>query len=269
MNIFKKELKWNLKFFLIWLSVFLLWEWMYVPITGQFMGEISTFVTFLDKLPKALLKAFNMDAQMLTKPEGLFGSEGMSFLYILGAVFSATLAGNLFAKEYEQKTIEFLLIKPLSRISIFLQKFSVFFLFISISFAAFTVNLFLLFHIFIGPKIAFDYGILFAFGLYAYVVMAFFGSLSIFLSIMTQKSSINTTVSLALIIFMYFGASLAETFKVTSWIGWLSIFKFIPLMDTVKEGKIFWENSLLIFLISLAGVFLCAWIFNRKEIKFE
>jgi len=266
-NILKKEMKWNFKFVLLWTIIFVLFGFMYIPITGNLLDDIKPMLGILDKFPKALLSAFNIDKEILSGPEGMFGSEGMSFMYIIGSVFAAMFAGNLFAKEFEEKTIEYILIKPVSRYRIYYSKISTIIIYIMISAAIFLINVIFLFKIFIAPKYSYSTDVLIAFGVYFLTVMIFFSSVSVLTSVISQKNSLNITISLGLTIFMYFGSTLAQSYESIKAIGKISIFTYIPLIDTIKENKIFWTNSFFIIIISVLIFILSSYIFNKREVK--
>jgi ABC-2 type transport system permease protein len=202
---------------------------------------------------------------MFSKPEGIFGSEGMSFVYILGAVFSAMLISKVFANEYEKGTIEYLCVKPISRSSLYITKFTnimINILFLNILFTISVVSMFAIF-------MEYDYNpnILLGFGIYSLTVQIFFSSISVIISILTQNSSSNMGISIGILIFMYFGDTMANMIDATSWIKYFSIFHYIPLMETVLEEKVFWINSLLIILISLGIYYFSYYLFKNKDIN--
>jgi len=267
MNVFRREFSFQLRYTLIWTIVLLLWALMFIPVTGQIMEEMDTIIQFFDKFPKALLRTFNMDAEMFSKPEGVFGSEGMSFAYILGGIFASLLAGRVFAREYEEKTIEYLLVKPLSRRSLFVQKALCMVLFLLFSGVLFGGSIQLLFRAFIGPKYTFSATVLLGFALYEIVVMLFFGAISALVSVIAQSTTLNTAISMALVIFMYFGSTLVDLNPALGWMRYASIFPYIPLIDTVKNEQVFWANSLWIAALSGVILLVALRVFEKKEIR--
>jgi ABC-2 type transport system permease protein len=238
---------------------------MYIPISNQLLSQSGDLLKFINNMPKFLLESFNFNEQMFSKPEGIFGSEGMSFVYILGAVFSAMLISKVFANEYEKGTIEYLCVKPISRSSLYITKFTnimINILFLNILFTISVVSMFAIF-------MEYDYNpnILLGFGIYSLTVQIFFSSISVIISILTQNSSSNMGISIGILIFMYFGDTMANMIDATSWIKYFSIFHYIPLMETVLEEKVFWINSLLIILISLGIYYFSYYLFKNKDIN--
>ena len=265
LNIFKKEIKTNFLSFFIWSLVFVGFILMYIPIADLMQDEIDNMIKIAEKMPSFLMNLFNFNPELVTKPEGLFGLEGMSFIYIFASLFSATLAGAIFSKEFESKTIEYLLVKPVNKFQVFLAK-TLTMLFFVISLAlVFTIAEIIFFNIFVSQ----DYNktILYSFGLYTLCVLIFFGGLSATISFITKKSRLNIIVSVGIVIFMYFGDSLGRSLENLKLLSRISIFNYIPLADTVISGKMFWQNSLVIIAIGLMFYFVAYIIFRNLDIK--
>lgn len=264
-NVYKKELKWNFLTVIIWMAVFVGFCFLYIPLSDELLKEADQLMNFLEKMPEFLLQMFNFEAEVISKPEGLFGSEGMSFVYILSAIYAAMLAGSLFSKEFENKTIEYLLTKPGKRLTFFFSKASVMYTYILFLSAVFTISMMQLFAIFVSG----DYSnkVLLGFGVYALAVQVFFGSIAVLISVLTKKGSLNTAISIGLTIFMYFGDSLGRSFDHLKWMAKISIFHYIPLADTIIDEKIFLGNSLMIMAVGGAVLLLSSWVFNKTDVS--
>ncbi len=110
----KRELKINLKTFLVWgLSISAL-----LTLIFCIYPTISNNVE-IDKLLKALpeevLKGFNFDAVSISTVFGWYASEGFMIATLIGALYAASLGSTIILKEESDKTIEFLYAKPVSR----------------------------------------------------------------------------------------------------------------------------------------------------------
>jgi ABC-2 type transport system permease protein len=264
-NLLKKELKFTYKNTILWSLLFVLFTGMYIPMSNQILSQSNNVLELINNMPRFLLESFNFSEQIFTKPEGIFGSEGMSFVYLLGAVFSAMLVGKVFADEYEKGTIEYLSVKPISRSTLYITKFTnimINILFLNIIFTISVVSMYAIF-----MEYEYNPEILLAFGIYSLTVQIFFSSISVMISILTQNNSSNLGISLSILIFMYFGDTMAKTIEATSWIKYFSIFNYIPLMETVLEEKIFWVNSLIILLISFGIYYFSYYLFKNKDIN--
>jgi ABC-2 type transport system permease protein len=114
MNIFKREMKANRKALIIWSLgvIFMVLSGMgkYSSLegTGQSMNALMA------DMPKSLQAIMGTGSLDISKPIGYYG---MLFLYlaVMAAIHASMLGANIIAKEERDKTIEFLLVKPISR----------------------------------------------------------------------------------------------------------------------------------------------------------
>ncbi|MBT2694811.1 ABC transporter permease subunit [Bacillus sp. ISL-55] len=114
MNLFKREMKANRKSLIIW-SIGVIFmvaagmgKYSSLEVTGQSMNALMA------DMPKSLQAIMGTGSLDLSTPIGYFG---VLFLYlaVMGAIHAAMLGSNIIAKEERDKTVEFLLVKPVSR----------------------------------------------------------------------------------------------------------------------------------------------------------
>lgn len=123
MNIFKREMRANRKSLIIWsLGVI----FMVVAGMGKYSSLESTgqsMDALMADMPKSLQAIMGTGTLDLSSPIGYFG---VLFLYlaVMAAIHAAMLGSNLIAKEERDKTAEFLLVKPVSRIKVITSKLS-------------------------------------------------------------------------------------------------------------------------------------------------
>jgi ABC-2 type transport system permease protein len=113
MNIFKREVRANLKSLLIWSVVVVLF--ITIGITKFSAYESNPeMLEVLDKMPSALTTAFNFKAFNLTTITGFYGV--MFTYFALMATISAAMWGSdIISKEERDKTVEFALTLPVTR----------------------------------------------------------------------------------------------------------------------------------------------------------
>lgn len=120
----KRELKINLKSFLIWtgiliilfLAVFLI----YPSIINS--DNIKMMDEYVKMFPEEMLKAFNMDISSMDTAFGWLKTEGFIFVLLLTGVYSSILGSNILLKEESDKTIEYLNSLPIKRKNILSRK---------------------------------------------------------------------------------------------------------------------------------------------------
>jgi len=120
----KRELKINLKSFLIWtlilISVFLVVFLMYPSIINS--ENIKMMDEMMQMFPEEMLKAFNMDIASMDTAFGWLETEGFIFVLLITGVYASILGSNIVLKEESDKTIEYLNSLPIKRSNILLSK---------------------------------------------------------------------------------------------------------------------------------------------------
>lgn len=121
----KRELKVNLKAFVLWtailMSIYLLIFLVYPTIiASDTMAELDKM---LEMFPPELLKAFNMDISSITTAYGWLKTEGFVFILLVTGCYASILGSTILLKEESDKTIEYLACLPVKRSSIVLSKY--------------------------------------------------------------------------------------------------------------------------------------------------
>lgn len=133
-NIIRHELFVNRKTLLIWTAIIAGLVAMFASFTPMIIESGEDFAKLLESYPKALLDAFNFDANAFTSFEGWMASEPYLFLALLLSIFAASLAFTAVSREVDQKTGEFLFILPAGRRTIFYSKVFAHFVQITLAF---------------------------------------------------------------------------------------------------------------------------------------
>ncbi|WP_408006253.1 ABC transporter permease subunit [Pseudalkalibacillus sp. A8] len=120
--IFKQEFKWNLRGLLIWSVILGGLVFLMMQIYPDFAKQQENLEALMDAYPEGIKKAFNMDQISLGTVLGFYAVEGYMLITLIGSIYVVLLSGNMVAKEESEKTIEFLLSKPISRTAMLTQK---------------------------------------------------------------------------------------------------------------------------------------------------
>lgn len=122
MNIFFRELKANRKSLIIWCAVMIaLVLGGMAKYTAYSSGGASNQV--INDLPQSVKALLGMGSLDVTTMSGFFA---LLFLYIAvpAAIHAAILGSGILAKEERDKTVEFLIVKPVSRFTVITSKLS-------------------------------------------------------------------------------------------------------------------------------------------------
>ena len=120
----KRELKINLKSLIIWTGILVLMFALIFAIYPSLINEETKYMItkMMDTMPDDILATFNMDIVGIETAYGWFKTEGYTFLTLIGGLYAAIVGATILVKEENDKTIEFLISKPISRESIVTSK---------------------------------------------------------------------------------------------------------------------------------------------------
>lgn len=115
MVVFKREMQANYKGLLVWSAVMSLTVVLLLGLYPQFASDQADLDAMLAAFPESMLKAFNMDKVYYGTLIGYYSVQGFLMITLFGSVYAAQLGSHALAKEEEDKTIEFLLARPITR----------------------------------------------------------------------------------------------------------------------------------------------------------
>ena len=261
---FKREMKINLKSFIIWTSIliglFLVVFLMYPSIVDsdnmQMMDEMMAM------FPEEVLKAFNMDISSIDTAFGWLKTEGFVFVLLITGIYSGILGSNILLKEESDKTIEYLNSVPVSRKKIVVNKILCGVLYIILMIV--TVGLFN----FIGLSLSgnFDkksYLLLSITPIFSSIVIFV---VCLFLSTFTHKTKKTLGISLGIVFASYFLKIISEMGESTEFLKYISIFTLADIRNVIVNVSI---NPLMVVLsvvISIVFMVLTMRHYERKEL---
>ena len=261
---FKREMKINLKSFIIWTSiliglflvVFLVYPSIVNNDTMQMMDEMMKIV------PEEMLKAFNMDISSIDSAFGWLKTEGFVFVLLITGIYSGILGSNILLKEESDKTIEYLNSVPVTRKNIVIKKIvcGLFYIILMIA----IIGIFN----FIGLSLSeeFDkksYLLLSITPVFSSIVIF---SICLFLSTFTHKTKKTLGISLGIVFVSYFLNIISEIGESTEFLKYISIFTLADIRNVILNVSI---NPLMVVLaIGITGIFMILTIihYNRKEL---
>ena len=256
------EFKRNFKSLILWTSIVAGMAALMLLLYPAFKDSFAQLEELLSIYPEDFLEAFGMGEGGLDMSDfyGWFGVEGYLFVNLIGGSYAAILGGTILSKEEDDKTVEFLLSKPISRDHILFGKGLVV-----------SINL-LLMNAFVGLVllIAFTiYGdlnvvvwLLFSFA--PFILQMIFASIAFFISVFVTKSRKVLSVALGIVIGMYVIDLISKLTEEFEYLKYITPYEYINAVTIVNDEMIkpiYLLISVLIILIS----FTAAWFFYRKK----
>lgn len=261
---FKRELKINLKSFIIWtvilILLFLLVFLIYPSIANS--DNINQIDEMMKLFPEEVLKAFNMDISSMDSAYGWLKSEGFIMILLVTGVYSSILGSNILLKEESDKTIEYLNSLPIRRKDIIRDKVLVGIIYI------------VLMVLVIG---LFNYIALLFSGVFdkkQYLLLSItplFSSLSLFsinlyISTYFHKLKSMLGISLGISLGSYFIQILADMSERVEFLKYFTVYTLADIRNVIIDIRITPLMIILSILISLVFIVSAYLRYNKKEL---
>jgi ABC-2 type transport system permease protein len=232
--LFIREFRSNAVSLLVWTAVITFLTTATMSLYSIFLENNVKILAMISILPEGSLQFKGIsDVNDLFSVLGFYSANNVIYMLVLGSIYSMVLASNILLKEEYGRTAEFLLSWPVTRNEVFLSKLSVVYLNILI------INVITAIAGYISletcKKEPYNVDAFFILSLYTLLLHLFFASLGIFLSVRVRKPRPITTMSVALVLVLYFVYTISNITPDLSWIGYISPYKFIDL-DVVSQG---------------------------------
>ncbi len=261
---FSREMKINLKSFIIWLSIlivlFLVVFLIYPSIVSN--QNMEMIDKMMQMFPEELLTAFNMDISTIDSAYGWLKSEGFVFVLLIIGCYSAILGSNILLKEESDKTIEYLNSLPITRNKIVFSKVLSGLIYIVL------MVLFIGIFNFIGLTLSGNFEIkqyllLSITPLFSSFVVYF---LCLFISTFTHKTKKMLGISLGIVFLSYILQTLSTLSSNVEFLKYFSAFTLADIRNVIINNSINFVMILLSIVISIMFLILTLVNYNKKEL---
>jgi len=117
MNVFRQELRMNLRSAVLWTLVLCVLGLIFMSFFPIIQTDMKTFLKLMDNFPPALKAVMGIVTGTFSTPLGYY-SFAFTFVVLCGAIQAMNLGIGIVSKETRDKTADFLMTKPISRIGI-------------------------------------------------------------------------------------------------------------------------------------------------------
>jgi ABC-2 type transport system permease protein len=255
MNLYLRELKVSLKPLFLWCIFVAISLVFMLSIYPSLARQSSNFDAIMESFPEEVIKALGLSTLNFGNLMEFFAYI-MSFIIIVSAIYGMNLGINALSKEEEDKTAEFLITKPISRVRIVLYKllssltdiilYNMFFL--TVSFLILEIvkqrdyELLNLVYIVIGM----------------FILQLVFMSIGIVLSVFINKNNVTSSVVLLTVFTFYSISLLSGMFDNKKWVKYFTPFKYFDSIKIVSDNTLdsmFIVISIIIILICIITTF--------------
>lgn len=260
----KRELKVNLKSFIIWTSIlvgmFLVVFLVYPYIVTE--DSLNSLDSMMKVFPKELLKAFNMDITSLNTVYGWLKSEGFMFVLIIVGIYSSMLGSSIVLKEESDKTIEYLSSLPVKRRNIMAKK-----VLVSIFYITLMVVIVGIFN-YIGLTISGDFnrGQYLLLSITPLLIGLPLFAINLFISTFRHKTKKVIGISLGMVFLFYFLQIISDLGEKTKVLRYFTIYTLADTRNIVSKSSM--NPVMIIISITITIVFIgCSFIrYEKKEL---
>lgn len=258
----KTEFKRNARSLLLWTVIVAGLGGLMLFLFPAFEDSFSDIEQLLDAYPPEFLEAFGLGENGLDMSTvyGWFGVEGYLFVTLIGGSYAAILGSSILSKEEDEKTIEFLLSKPISRSNIYFGKAIVVLINLLVLNTAVSLVLLIAFTT-IGD---FDFILWFLFSYAPLILQIVFASVALFISIFVTKSRQVMSVSLGLSIGLYVVDLISTLTESAEFLKYFTPYEYVNAISIINDQQIkplYLMISLVIVSLSLIG----GWQFYKRK----
>lgn len=260
---FKREFKINFKSLVMWTAILLA---IYILVFAIYPSLITdetkeALNLMMSNMSQEILSNFNMDIVGIETAYGWFKTEGYTMLTLIGGIYAAILGGTILLKEENDKTIEFLYSKPVSKNKIVTSKIICGVVNIFIFTAVITiVNLIAL--IGIEDFKLKEYLMISIIPILLYYMVFF---IMLFISTFCKKTKKAMSIGIGIVFVSYIMQIIGSMGENVEVIKNLSLFEFVSSRYIILNNSIDVKYLFIGIAIIIATVFGTYYRYNRKE----
>jgi len=206
---------------------------------------------------------FSMDEQSWSNPIGMYTTYFESYILLGGGMFAAILGGSILAKEEGDKTADFLMTRPMTRIELITTKIAAYISYIIIMNLIFYVITLIMFSMMIKD---FDFGKLSILTVYGLLYSLTIGLIAMLISLFVPRGRSITGGLIGLVFGFYMIKTMAGAVPKIKNLAYISLNKFVNLNVNEAGYKLEIGNVLYFIIFSsvmLTGVYL---VYRKKDI---
>ena len=263
MNIYLHELRSYKNTTLIWTISLVVLVFSSMSMFPGFSRDIATTQKIIEAVPMATRVAFGLQ---LDKFSTIIGFYSIFFLYInlIGAVQAINLGAGIIAKEYQDKTSDFLLTKPVSRMRIITEK-----ILAALTCLVMTNIIYLVGVSIIVNHIAtqtFSMRILIMISFTLFLIQLFFLILGILIAVLINKIKSVIYISLP-IVFVLFIISIVSSVLNTDLINFITPFKYFDYSYIINNSSYEFKYILIEIIFIIIALLTSYVVYIKKDVQ--
>ncbi len=236
-NLFLKEMKRNALALFVWMIVISVLVSFAMSIYPSFINNQLKVFEMLTLVPEEALRLFGiLDFRNRLNALEFYAVNNVVYMMLLGSIYSIVLSSNILLGEEYNKTAEYLLTRPLTRGEIFMSKISVIILFVFLLNVVVALSGLITMDLVQEEPVNIRSFIILS--IYTLLLNTLFAAIGLALSTMVQRPRPITTLTVGLVLVLYFINTISKMTDSASKIGYLSPFRYVYLNANDSDYKL-------------------------------
>lgn len=262
--LFKREVRSGLKAALIWTLSVAVFNIMMIAFIKSFTDASQPLLDMIKAFPPQMIKAFGLDRLNLADPLGYYATEIYLIVVLTGSIFAALTGAALLSKEEDEKTVEFLLAKPISRRSVIGQKALACLVFLLIFIAGVTAVNMLGYAALVDQE--YSRTTLLHLSIAPFFVQLAVAGMSFLAALFWTRRRAVYSVAMGLTMGTYFIGIASLVSDRLAWLRWFSPFRYVEAADIAVDGGIKLPYVLVLVAIASTCVLTANALYARRDI---
>lgn len=261
MNIYIQELKMAYKSAIAWIIGMLSLCLLFMMLFPSMSADAALMNDIFSKFPEALLKAFGISTLDMST---LFGFYGLIFNYVtlIGSIFAMKLGIGVLSEEARCKTSDFLLVKPVNRITIVSAKLGSVLTLIILQNTIYIIGAFIIANNY--NTIGYNKATFLIINITLFLVQLFFIGFGFLLSVLIKKIKTVLPITMGVVFGFFILQLLNQTLGEKS-LTYITPFAYFDMGYMIKTGKLSYSYVILDLVLVLIFVGLTYFIYQRKD----
>lgn len=259
-----RELKRNRNSFLIWTIILAVINISMISVFPTMVEQGKKIEELIKNYPKGMIAAFGMDKVNITTILGFYNTYIYMFVTLLGSIFAALLGSIILSKEENDKTVEFLLSKPVTRNSIISSKILCTLIYITLFNLLVSIVNYLMIKAITSQDFSMRAFLLLCIG--PYLMQLTFAAVGLIISVFIIRTKTIYPIAIGLTMGTYFiGIASAVTDKLDS-LKYFSPFKYVDAPYIINNQRIDTVYLVIMLVVIVVSVLATYVFYNRKNI---
>ncbi|MCD6551184.1 ABC transporter permease subunit [Thermotoga sp.] len=261
MNIYRWDLKRYLKNTLAWTIVLILLQFMYAAFYPSMAKETEFITRWMKVMPKAFVELFGLEDMDFSNILNYLAMVSSIYITLVGGVFVSLVGVRSISKEETEKTMEFLLSRPVTRAEVIFSKLLSSLTHVLMFDALLFFSLYIFSNIYSSGPIELDRFLVFSFS--QIVLHITLMNISFFVG--TLKSDNALSLGLGMVFVLYILNMISKLADSAEFLKYFTPFSYADPSFVVKHGlpEFF---ALYFIVVNLVFAILSPFVFSRKDI---